>query len=968
MTPRLLGREAEMRRLADLVGGVADGSGRVVLISGEAGIGKSRLAAESLVLARESGFLTLRGSAHPLHAGLAYAPLVEALGPYLTGLDPARLLELVTGLDDLSHLFPALQLPTPASLGDPALERTRLFEAVTQLLGALARRGPVALFVDDLHWADPATVELIHYLARSVNGHRILLLVTLRGSELTATGPLSAFGESMRRLDAAVELRLEPLDDPTVTQLVSDILGAEPPALLVEAVTKRVAGVPLFATALVGQLIESGGLARTHGRWTVRADALELLPTIVRDTVLARLTRLDATDRRLLELIAVAGEVASERLLRAVWPHDADAFDESLRRLVTDRLVVEHENAGGVRCEVVHPLYAEVAYAELTETYRRRTHAAVATALELRRPGAVVALAPHYLCAAELLDPVRTKEVLAGAGRRALDLHAAPEAARYLRAALERAEALDDRSDLPGLWQALGEAYQRCGELDRASQAWRDGIIAAQEQADAPTEGGLHHRLALLEWDRGNTALAEEVLSLGRDADPAAGRWALDQLCIRVMLMSRQRGDAQRKAEAQLTAFAKRSPDSPMAELAIHIVDAYTAFQEYDVLGARKHAEDMLPQALEADAAWAAGSALRLIALASAAVGDLTASRDHAEECVRVAHETGVPALECSARVTLAAVHYLVGDWERAREQTEQALALARRSGAGRPLAGTLSWRGILLAGRGDLSEARACLVEAKEAYGGGLAGDGIIAAGLAATEAAIGRGSRADLPMDWGPEEIPINTAVPPPVHHMVLAAGRLESGDIAGASRLTRRIRAIGRGGAGLPCAIADRLEGQIARTRGDTESACRLLTAAAARLDALGVPVEAAVARLGWAETVAETEPERAAAAASACLAEFERVGARPMVDRTRRLLRALGVRTTARPGSGALSQRESQVVRLVAEGLSNGEIAARLFLSVRTVETHLHHVYARLGLDSRVALARWVSERDARTPVT
>ena len=152
----------------------------------------------------------------------------------------------------------------------------------------------------------------------------------------------------------------------------------------------------------------------------------------------------------------------------------------------------------------------------------------------------------------------------------------------------------------------------------------------------------------------------------------------------------------------------------------------------------------------------------------------------------------------------------------------------------------------------------------------------------------------------------------------------------------------------------AVADRLEGLIAQAQGDVDTARELLERSAAALDALALPIEAALSRL---HTGTEASVRHA-------LATFEAVGAARYADKARRTLRGLGVRLASRrSGRGSddpLSQREMQVASLVAEGLTNAEIAGRLVLSVRTVESHLDHVYARLGISSRAALARWVTE--------
>ena len=182
----LVGRSIELDRIRAATERAAAAAGSTLLLAGEEGIGKSRLAAEALVLARQRGFLTLKGTAYALHTDLAYAPVIEAIGPFLAGLPAGHLSRLVRGLPDLSRLFGNLSLPPPSSLGDPALERTRLFEAVARLVERIAAERPLALWIDDLHWADSASLDLVHYVARGLADQPVLLLGTYRLDEARA--------------------------------------------------------------------------------------------------------------------------------------------------------------------------------------------------------------------------------------------------------------------------------------------------------------------------------------------------------------------------------------------------------------------------------------------------------------------------------------------------------------------------------------------------------------------------------------------------------------------------------------------------------------------------------------------------------------------------------------------------------------------------------------------------------------
>jgi predicted ATPase len=194
----LVGRSVELDRVRAAIERAASAAGGTLLVAGEEGIGKSRLAAEALALARQRGFLTLRGTAYALHTDLAYAPVLEAIDPFLAALPAGRMGQLVRGLPDLSRLFGNLALPPPPPLGDPALERTRLFEAVARLVERMAAERPLVFWIDDLHWADHASLDLVHYLARGLADQRVLLLGTYRLDEARAHPRLRSLVRSLR--------------------------------------------------------------------------------------------------------------------------------------------------------------------------------------------------------------------------------------------------------------------------------------------------------------------------------------------------------------------------------------------------------------------------------------------------------------------------------------------------------------------------------------------------------------------------------------------------------------------------------------------------------------------------------------------------------------------------------------------------------------------------------------------------
>jgi predicted ATPase len=472
----LVGRSQELGRVLAALDRAAAGSGGALLLDGEAGIGKTRLAAEALALARQRGFVTLQGAAYPLQADLAYAPVLEALGPFLAGLEPGRRAALVGGLPDLGRLFAGLHLPAPEPLGDAALERTRLFEAVSRLVERVAAERPMALLVDDLHWADAASLELLHYLGRGLGARRVLLLGTYRLDEARTHPGLRALVHSLQRLGLAEELPVGGLGPEAVGALARALLGGEPPAALLGVLRERAAGTPLFVAALIRGLRDTGELFRSGSAW-VLGGSPTAVPPVVRDLVLARLERLDPAARGLLELVAVAGDTASPAVLGRVGGPGAQELDEGLRRLCDSGLVVEEPAGFELVFRAAHPLIAEVAYGELPEMRRRRLHAGVAIALEALGLGDPQRLAHHYRGAAGEADAGRALDVLVEAGQRAEEVHANAEAADLFAAALALARA-DRPAVVAELLERLGHARSCASQFEAAVAAWSEAAGA----------------------------------------------------------------------------------------------------------------------------------------------------------------------------------------------------------------------------------------------------------------------------------------------------------------------------------------------------------------------------------------------------------------------------------------------------------------------------------------------------------
>jgi DNA-binding CsgD family transcriptional regulator/tetratricopeptide (TPR) repeat protein len=916
----LVGRDRELRLLMDAVGAAEGGHGRLLLISGAAGIGKSALAARVTATARGRGFSVLSGQAAPLQAGLAYAPMVQALRGYLNTLSEQGFARLLHGLHDLATLIADPRLPTVPPHADPELARTRMFEAVVRLVERIAASTPVLLVVDDLHWADRGTIGLLHHLGRAVRDKRVLIVTGFRSAERDSA--LADLVMLVRREWPGDELALPPLADRAVAELVRHTLGAEPSADVLGDITARAKGVPLFVTAL----------ARS-GSVTGRSD----VPLIVRDVVTEQLRRLAGPALRLVEAIAVAGGAATTRVLSLVCTVEVAA---SLRELIGQGLVNEVPDGLVVTHRLAHPLYAEVAYGQLTLSERAALHAAVAEAID---GDDILAVAPHYLGAGGLVTSARAIDVLAAAGERALAMLAADEAADYFEAALYRVRAAARRDLLPALLISLGRALQGCGRLDDAASAWREAAELAEQDGDTKLVRGLWHTRALLAAERGNvTAAVDHVRTWESQDDP---RYALVQWVVAL-----REGDERklRRIGADMRSLAGPHPGAMsvayFGDSQLHAMDGEYA----KALSAMRLALDAAEGCGDQTFVFTFGPCLLLPGLYLLA-GDIGSAMAFTDNALAKQMRTDMPGAACYFHLVTANTRFVAGELAGALAEAELCLAIARQVGEDRLVSRGLACRAFLLAEQGRLTRATTDLAEAVRRYPAQPDFDLDLALDIARATIAFYQGDpRAAPPLA---EPAPFGDIV---LRHLRVAAAGLAAPDPAAAAKAAGLLRESGRT-APFVDALADRHEGLLLARRNRPADARALLDAAATRLDGMGAPLLAAQACL----ESAELSPDPDAAAVTRCLNVFVTAGAGPWIQRARRMAR--GSRLPVPAPTGVLSGRETEIAVLVGEGLTNAQIARRLYLSERTVETHLHHSYRKLGFSSRITLAQWATRQ-------
>jgi DNA-binding SARP family transcriptional activator len=484
-----VGRETELGRLRERWTGVCGGPRSAVVIGGEAGIGKTRLASELARVVHEQGALVLYGRCDE---GLAvpYQPFVEALRPYAraVGLDRLR--------GELGDLAPELGrlLPELAGLGepvraDPESERFALFEAVAALIATMTRERPALLVVDDLHWAARPTLLLLRHLIRSERPLGALLLCTYRETELDPGQPLAQLFADLHR-DASVErMSIGGLNEPAIATLLEAAVGHgldERASQLVHVLRFQTAGNPLFIRELLAHLLETGAIFSPDKRLSAVVTATQLeAPEGLRQVIRQRVARLSAPAGHALRVAAVAGPTFSFVLLEYVLGEKAsvlDALDEALAAgLLTE--------AGHAEYAFAHALVRQTIYGQLSSARRMRLHRQVGEALEaLADPEShVEALAHHFAQAAPDAQDAKAAHYALAAGRSATSRLGYEEAASQYERGLQalmlaRQPHEQQRCEL---LLALGEAHWGAGEREKARQACWQAAEFAEQLGDA---------------------------------------------------------------------------------------------------------------------------------------------------------------------------------------------------------------------------------------------------------------------------------------------------------------------------------------------------------------------------------------------------------------------------------------------------------------------------------------------------
>jgi DNA-binding CsgD family transcriptional regulator/tetratricopeptide (TPR) repeat protein len=906
----VVGRDAETGALQAALAAANDGAGGLVFLTGEPGIGKSRLAREVADQARADAATVLVGRAVPASAGTPYRPLTEASLQALRDRgfpDDA----------DLAPWLPALRAIIPTAGGDghgdhsPAVRG----EAVLRLLRALAQPGTLVVVLEDLHWADPDTLAVIEYLGDNLSSEPVLCVATTRSEPPSAAMDLAIRLHGRR---AAAHLPLGRLSDEHVAAMVRACL---PDAAddIIARVQQAADGVPF----LVEELLASPGVPRSFA-----------------DTVRTRLAGLGDDERRVLHTAAVLGRHFDWRLLPAATGLPPSVVSSALERGTGSMLLIVDGDAFRFR----HALTREAVAEELLPPQRAILAEGALTAVEAAHPGLP---GPWRDLAADLAaqsgDRERAGALLIASGRESLGRGALATAIDTLRRAVKLLDDADGRADAEAL---LVEALGFAGRVDEA-MIIGGRLIAqlGQDGAAVTARAEIHLRLAHGAVDGTRWAAATEHLDAAKGllkTDPRPALSARAAVLEAEVAFAAGDVDRARRLAESVVASEHAGPD-----VLCHALELLGRVQRInDLNAARGTFERALAVADGADlAVW------RLRALHELGTIEMFdhAGTERLAEARRTADEFGALSTGAVIDLQLSAAFIFRFALVEASEHARSALAISERLGLAKARAIVLLFLGEIHALRREREEMERFLALAGSAapddpeiegsaWAGGRGMIALLDDDRAAALQALGRGISI---LDTLPQQGPASYRGLWP---LLLAADddTRAAAAIADARRLGVTVNRANRGLLGYANAI-------LAGRAGDRQRAADLARAADDEL--VHYPVWADLARLCAAEHALADgwgQPEQWLEAAAEC---FAARGIGPLAERCRRLLG--GPRPSRWTGLG-ITGREADVLRLVAEGLANKQIAARLHVSPRTVEKHVESLLRKTAARSRTQL--------------
>ncbi len=976
-SPVLVGRTREMERLDQALRAARNGAGRCILLAGEAGIGKSRLAAEIRSRAASEDWGILQGHCAEQDVSFPYAPWIDALRAFLaansaitvTDLLGPLASELVKLLPELSLLIPGVQ-PTP--LLDPQAEKHRLFESLARWVASFATAHPLLLILEDLHWSDEPSLDLLHFFVRRVASLPVLLVGTYRSEERRPR--LAHHLAELNREGTVDELVLAPLAPSEVEQMARAILSPGGTILTdwLDALLRLSEGNPFFVEEIIKSLPPGGDLNQFQ------------IPRSIQDAVQQRVERLPERTQQVLSLAAVIGDRFDFGLLREIAAEDEPALLRMLKQLIAAQLVVE-ESADQFAFR--HALTREAVYATVMLRERKTMHQTIGETLErlagARGPAPAAHLAYHFFQAQVWQQAMTYSQ---RAGEQAQALYAPREALAHFTRASDAARRLG--TSLPvAVLRGRAQAYQVLGEFDHARADYEAALESAQREQDRNNEWQLLIDLGLLWQSRDlerageyyqralervrnlgdstflaqtlnrvgnwhfNRGYAREALPFHQEAlelfrkldDPRGMAQTMDLLGI----VSYQLGEVTQGAAylEQAVPILRKLDDrqalvNTLTNLTMRARTDTEVLGEIDYMQLTAASDEALQIARSFN--WYQGE---LFALLQGAIS-LEQAGEYGRALERLARASSM-AEESRDRESFARLHLILGElysgllaFTKATQYLETGLNLVRELGSGLLMVGATSGLALVAILQNDFARAHALLVELLPAEYPKDDEPPTLRrcwSARAELELAQGNASRALEIVER------LLAATPNLAQYGPYAVPRLSRLRARSLAALDRMQEAEAELQGTLPIAhkhgqrpILWRLHGDLGgvyRAMSRRDDAEQEFASARAIVHELANNVPDAALRENFVrDALALLPAERVPTARQAAKKEF-----------------------------GGLTAREREIAALIARGRSNREIANALFISETTAERHVANILSKLGFNSRTQIAVWAVEK-------
>ena len=965
----LVGRDAEMARLRGLLDDAAAGHAVTALIGGDAGVGKSRLVTEVMTAAEGGGFTVLSGQCAEIGDSVPYLPFADA---FRTA--PTHVQQVVKARPVLTRLLPDGGEPAPET-DSSGMARQQMFGAVLATLVELAAASPVLLVLEDLHWADATTRNLVTFLARMLRRERVAVVGTYRTDDLYRRHPLGEVVAELRRLPSVTLVELGPL----------------PAAALAEHLSSLPNGPSRLSTALLGSLVEraEGNAYYAEELLAASSGSSAMLPSGLAALLLARVARVSDAAQRVLRAAAVAGRRANDQLMLAASGLADAEYTEAVRELVAHQLLVP-DGLDGYRFR--HALLREAVYGDLLPGERTRLHgryaALLATEFANSGPGAAAELAHHSLTSHDVPGALAASVL---AGEEAERIGAPAEAHRHYDQALE-------------LWDRAADAEKLAG-MSR-------GELGLKSASAAAASGDVPRAVQLLRHIR--------AAALSEDATPELSTRAGERLAFYLM----QTDDSGCEVEALrvIGETVEQAPAEPPSANRARAMATYALawLVSGDDTAAREWAERARAEAVRSGADWVIADVLVTLGMISARGGDPAEAISQFAAAHEQAIGTHMFGVELRAAYHLAATRLATGDLAGASAAAHAGVKRADAEGLGLAPYGLdvqhLHFQAHYADGAWDHAEEIArtfpvWVTKQPEAVLSAMALFIDVARGSAVADerrtwlepfwgdvfvAYIARGLLAERALWRGDTETALTEAEaalaadaerglsPAAVRVAAIALGaRADRAAAARAAGITTAVAAeeaagarlldLAREGARFPSrpklVLGPEGRGWLARAEAEYQRLIGRNDPAAweKALAAFGPGYIYETARTRWrlAESLALTgRPREAAETWRAAADTAATLRAEPLRAALADLARRLGLDTGSGRDAGniegkgsvaALTPREREVLRLMSRGLSNRQIGEELFISQKTASVHVSNILAKLGAATRTEAA-------------